>query len=86
MSVTMPSLDLNPTNVDKKPTKPDILHFNMASIEENVFNCNLGPMVDNGPPYLAIGYDQLFELAPKIKPDWIVELNVFPDDYVDCPY
>lgn len=57
MSVTMPNRDINTTDGDKKLTTSNVLHFNMAFIEENSFNINLGPTVDNGALYSAIGYD-----------------------------
>lgn len=86
MKVTMPYRNCNKSSNDKIPKRPNSLQFNIASIHENVSESGFGSIVDNGAPYSAIGCDQLFEPAPKIKSDWIGELNDVSDEFLDCPY
>lgn len=54
LNFTMPNREINTTDVDEMPTNSNVLHFNMTSIEVNVFNSNPGPIVDNGAPYSVI--------------------------------
>lgn len=86
MNATMPKRNYNKTNSDKISKKPSSLQFNMASIDEIGSDSAFGFMVDNGTPYSAIRYDEIFKPAPKIKPDCIGELYDVSDEFLDCPY
>lgn len=47
---------------------------------------SIGPMLDDGAPYSAIGFDELQSLSKYILPNWNGTLDPIPDSISDRPY
>lgn len=64
----MPINYSNTTNIRTDPVKPNALKLNINRIDKNAHHEKIGAMVVNEAPYFEIGYDELYELAPEIRP------------------